>query len=127
MENSGTTPASEFVRKVISWEGEEKIPGIVLEIGALKWDENKQYPVTRGDQLRLPIGRARNIRREENGAITAEIHLHEDFRSVLDNVSVTIYGNELVQKFVGEGGALRRVSSVTLREVFLISPQQVAW
>lgn len=61
------------MRKIVSWEGEEKVPGILIEKGALTW--GGEVPLFANADLTANdvIGKASDFRREEDGSITAEI------------------------------------------------------
>lgn len=64
----------DYTRVQIAVEGDETTEWYVLEPGALKWNEGEDYPITESFQFDKPtLGTARDIRREEDGIITAEV------------------------------------------------------
>ena len=66
------------MRYIICQEGVESVPGQYVPIGAMEWSEELKIPVTWNFNDKI-IGVGTDIRREENGVITAEIELlHED-------------------------------------------------
>lgn len=64
------------MRVTIVVEGQHLDQGRFVAKGALKWEEGVAIPVTLGTAFdRPPIGIATDIRREEDGRITAELDL----------------------------------------------------
>lgn len=107
-------------RRIITWEGEQKHPHILLQKGSLQWEE--PIPVS-GTVRHEFIGMATGVQREEDGSITAEIEVDPEYEAIIDEVSFTIYANEVV----GERSDIWTVSSARIREVFVTPPDSVAW
>lgn len=106
------------MRKIIAWEGEEKVPGQFLEVGSFKWG-NEPIVVTKNTEWDADsvIGEATDLRREDNGSVTAEIKLQEGFTILLDDLSFTVYCNDL--KSIGSRGfPPSRLSSARIRAIF---------
>lgn len=113
------------MRKIIAWEGDEMVPGQILEINSLKWS-NEPIPVTRhaDDWAQPPIGNAGDLRREDNGSITAEIELIEELDVILNDMSFTVYCNEV--KALGPRDVRPlRVTTARIRAIF--SDTTVPW
>lgn len=106
------------MRKIIAWEGEEKIPGQVLETGALKWNDDKPIPVTKSADWDVTsvIGTATDLRREDNHTITAEIELNEEFAPAIADMSFTVYCNQVKGSDVSKEPW--RISSARIRAIF---------
>lgn len=91
--------------------------------GALEFPD--EVPLTWGyDWQRFPLGKATNIRREDDGAITAELMFNkpeegEDIESLLKNqhVDVSMYGTNVTDERFEN---LRIVHKATLRAVVII-------
>lgn len=77
-----------MTRHIICQEGNEVLPETHILIGALQWDPDAFLPITVGFDFFRMAGRASDIRRENNGDITAEIELFDDIKKLtagLDN------------------------------------------
>lgn len=117
-----------MTRKVIAWEGEIKLPDTLIERGALMWEE--PLPITANDYKVL--GFADDLRREEDGSITADLHItaHRDAIGLVDeHSSFSVFVNQIVEKQpVGVDLSFRLVAFARIREVHLIEePQTVPW
>ena len=93
------------MRKIICYEG-KTYPHLLhtLAPGSVKWEEDKELPVTFNFNHEKVYAKASDFRREEDGAITAEItfvdHVPEAERKLLvDECSATIYANGVVSKY----------------------------
>lgn len=63
-----------MARRIICREGAEwGVNGNVIQPGALTWDESGKIPLLDPSQSEI-LGYASDLRREEDGAITAEFH-----------------------------------------------------
>lgn len=69
------------------------------------------------------VGRATILRREANGAVTAEIELLPEHATLIEDITTTIYATEVV----GERGEVWNVESARIREVFITTKGKVAW
>ena len=116
------------MRYRIAREGVDTIIGNHLEVGALKFEEDKTYVVTWMNNFTVDniIGTAHDLRREDDGEITAEIEWNENGDAIVELLGekcfVTIYGNEVEQlggfpKNDGDPQVL--VRSVTLKALFV--------
>lgn len=107
------------MRKTIAREGEEWIPGQLLEVGSLKWGD-EPIPVTKSaewDDLESLIGTATDLRREDDESVTAEIELNEEFASAIADMSFTVYCNEV--KSIGPREVRPwRITSARIRAIF---------
>lgn len=92
-----------MTRHIISREGVvEDFDKTLLEVGSLTWDEGR-VPV--GWEFKWDgqflLGYAENLRREENGDITAEITFQErelEVHSGREFLGATVYASSVVQK-----------------------------
>lgn len=112
------------MRKIIGYEKVEKIPGQLILEGAFKWNETEPIPVTTHwsrsmDHPQSIIGKATDLRREEDGAITAEIDI-PDYPEYFEHFSFTVYANKVHPLHPDDDG-LWRVETATIREVFGIA------
>jgi len=114
------------VRRIISWEGEEKVPGILIEKGALVWEE--PIPISLNGLHEMPIGLAWNVRREEDGSITAEFE-RKAGPEIGEDVKFTIYASEVKldkEKWAYDG--FRHVTHARVREIFSVPDNEaVGW
>lgn len=99
----------------------QHVSGQILLPGSLKW-EDREYPITSTNAeintAGAVIGKARDIRRDPDGRITAELEIFDVKRhQVLEEVgwAPTIYGSSLEAK--REDGVMF-VSSLVLRSIF---------
>jgi hypothetical protein len=110
-------------RQIICYEGVEKVSGQLIEVGALKWEEGKDYPVVWAFNFAgPPIGNARDIRREEDGSVTADVDIHDERMTqndLLQDFAVTISGSNTEVKIDQERN-LNTFSSVKLRGLSLV-------
>lgn len=116
------------MRKTICIEGKKTVPGQFLETGSLKWEEGKQYPITWEYKHDKIYGWASDIRREDDGTITAELDIEDGTALALlehRDVSATIYGNKLVGTKDEEVGM--SYSSVNLLSISLVVAHTVNW
>lgn len=93
-----------------------------LADGCLKWVDGEKYPVVNGPVFNDPnriVGTATDIRREENGVVTAEI----DF-DLIDGLGVTIYANQVERTGSWENNDVV-VTSATIRSFF--TTVEVPW
>lgn len=65
----------ELERVVIAHEGDDTDQWYILEPGSVRWKEDESIVITEnyGKDLKSQLGYAKNISREENGDITAEV------------------------------------------------------
>lgn len=120
------------MRKIIAWEGREMVPGVIIEVGALTWSEPLPIVWSFQHDLSNLLGTARDLRREEDGSITAELDIRDDteqqrsVKTLLENrdVSTTIFANELTERI--ENGK-RLVFAGAIREVSVVLPDTVGW
>lgn len=111
------------MRHTIGYEGRDMGFGHILLPGALKWDDSHPYPVLEKSDYTSPIvGTASDIRREEDGRITAEI----DF-PMPTNLAATIFANEikLPEGVSWAGEPPIPIESVVLRSLFF--DDKVPW
>lgn len=107
-----------MTRHIIAKEGSPMVEGgIVIEEGALTWDEGAIIPVTQGFGDHEVIGRATDIRREENGNITANIEFLPP-RTETFSISVAPFRTREDKRFVIEG---------KIREVTELSQDEMPW
>lgn len=93
-----------------------------LTDGCLKWVEGKEYPVLKSAKFDDPsniLGHATDIRREDNGVITAEI----DFE-LMNGLGVTIFANKVERTGSWEENNVV-VTSATIRAFF--TTVEVPW
>lgn len=90
------------MRRVISWEGEQKVRGMFLRVGAIQFPEKNSVLIAGPNNQfsNPPVGRASDFRREENGSITAEIELFNDLE--VKDFGYTIYGKILESHVTGD-------------------------
>lgn len=115
------------MRKIIAFEGTIKIPGLLLELGSLKWSE-EPIPVTSSWTAKRDweiIGKARDLRLEDDGSITAEFTpLVDSYNETIERNSFTVFANEV---FSNTENNVRVVQSATIREIFIPEPNGVPW
>lgn len=110
------------MRVQIGKENEDFGFGHVVMPGGFVWDEDKVYPIEDRPREGNPsvglIGTARDLRREDDGTITAEVTIpeHPMLRGYL-----TIFGNKLeFEEGRGvEGPPPILVKSVTIKAIFV--------
>jgi hypothetical protein len=120
------------MRKTICIEGDEyPINGRIIEKGALGWPEDKKLPLcwSFNHDIEHVLGNASDLRREEDGRITAELTFNDseagqNAKAVLEHgdASATIYANQLV-----EDRKSKRVSAATIRSVEVVVGGLVPW
>ena len=124
------------MRKIITWEGEEKVPGIIIEKGALTWGDDP-IPVCWNFQYDIEnlLGNATDLRREDDGSITAEITFDEEnekqrqAKEVLEHgdVTTTVYVTNLAEADRRTTGPKRSVTAGRIRTVNLVMADSVDW
>lgn len=77
------------MRRKISQENEH-LGGMFISLGSIKHDEKETYPVAMSSEISEKIGEASDIKREEDGKITAEIKLFERDKVSLDAMESAI-------------------------------------
>lgn len=121
------------MRKTISWEGEEKVPGVVLEKGSLQWSEDPIPLVWSFEQsVESVLGTASDLRREDDGRITAEVTLSENLPNAQStknaiehgDVVLTTWSNNLAEY---NNNGVRRIRSATIRSVNAVIAGTVGW
>lgn len=127
------------MRKIICREGVEDL-GKILEVGSMEWTD--PLPLVwnfEHDNIDNVLGRAEDIRREENGEITAEIVFNDSVNAkrvalLLENKDVccTILANKIDYEHitVGEDEEAHSVSLIksgTIREVSVILAAGHPW
>jgi hypothetical protein len=127
------------MRKIICREGVEDL-GHIFEVGSLQWSD--PLPLVWNfshDNIGNVLGRAEDIRREENGEITAEIVFNDSdkaqqARTTLENKDTccTIFANKIYEKRITvgedeEAHAVRLIKSATIREVSVILAAGHPW
>lgn len=122
------------MRKIIAIEGRDTVPGQFLEPSCLKWNEGEVYPlVWNFSWERPPIGTATDIRREDDGTLTAELTITDEQALALmehGDGSATFYANEVASTLVkNDQGEVtgRRYISCQLRALSLVPQMQVTW
>jgi len=105
-----------MTRVTICREGQD--PGFpqILEPGAVKFDPEKEYFVSMHNLFHDPdmvVGKAREVRREDDGTITAEVGDLE----IPIGYGVTIYGRKVVSRM--DENDVVRVESCELMSLFL--------
>ena len=112
-------------------EGIDTEIGNSLEVGSVKMDE-PSYPVTLGNnwQLDSVIGKATELRREDNGELTAEIEWHEKMSEELiakinTEMFLTIYANKIDDERIA--ARKRLVKSCELRAIFIALDMEDPW
>lgn len=105
-------------RKIIAFEGRVMIPGQLIESGSLTWGDER-IPVTRyartGDISDL-LGYATELRREDDGSITAEVDAGEYTVLLEKDVAVTITIKPAVWE---EVDGVKHVTAGKIVEVFM--------
>lgn len=122
-----------MARMTISWEGTEAVPGIIIQPGALRW-EDEELPLCWNFDHNELLGVASDIRREDDGQITAEITIYEETDNqkhaqvVMDHgdVATTVYVTDL-SEHKDEDGNKRIVESGRIRSVNMVLPDSVGW
>jgi hypothetical protein len=119
-------------------EGIDTIIGHHFSPGAIKF-EDREYPVTWSNSFMAEdlIGAAKDLRREDDGTLTAEIHWYsgrgEQAGEIVDNSKygwLTIYGNEVVKKGdypLGPGRPQIEINSLTLKCLFVCYGLEDPW
>lgn len=101
------------MRSIIAQENGEPITGRVIEADALVWSEGPipitVYPFQKPSTI---LGAATELRREDNGDITAEVG---DLEPPLGS-GFTISANELLTKRVGR---VEKITHARIREIFI--------
>lgn len=122
------------MRRIITWEGVYTIPQTFIEKGALTWD-NEPLPVTAQNGTEI-LGRATDLRREEDGTITAELTFLDETenqkaaQSLLENgdLSTTIFAKPVTEKRrESPNEAVRYITAGRIRSIYLVLPNQVSW
>lgn len=121
------------MRKIISWEGAEKVPNIVFEPGALQWDEG-QIPVIWSfihNDPKMLLGHARDLRREADGSVTAEIVFddteqggHAKTVAGHGDVAFTTWSDEVISK---QDQGKKLVHSAKIRSISAVLSETVGW
>lgn len=65
-----------MTRVTIIYEGIDQGFGYVVEVGATEWEEGEEYPIVNNfnfDDVKHLVGKATDVRREENGEITCDV------------------------------------------------------
>jgi hypothetical protein len=119
------------VREIISWEGEEKLKGVLFEKGSLTWGDRDIPVFWDYDLSRPPLAFASDLKREGDGSVTAEINMTdtEDAKQagpliVRGEAGCAILANEIV-KTVEDG--VQRVSSGSIKAIGVVSRNNLAW
>ena len=83
-----------MTREIVAYEGKRSVNGYLLHPGALKWDEEALIPVTEHFDWTQQTAwvKGSDIRREDDGSITAEMGDIE----VPEHQRVTIYCTQLI-------------------------------
>ena len=100
--------------------------GTVFQPGSIQWDEDQEYIVTwtnRFDNPEMIMGRAKDIQRQEDGWITADITwIDENIQALVDGVNrdyhLTIWANQVGSKM--EYG--KKIVSTCTVKAFFVSP-----
>lgn len=105
---------------IIAREGDDQITlNFIMELGAMKFDEEAEYPVTWNfDKTRPPIGKATNVHRDEEGHIVADIEIFDEaLRGDLKPPTFGFYSLSDDLELDPDEGIQRIVKSTTLRSV----------
>lgn len=102
------------MRVPICYEGKETVKGQLITPGALTWSDDP-IPISVGsDWSKPPIGYATDLRREDDGTITAEV---PDLDILSNEWGLSIWANETIEGHESTED-LRVVDSGHLRAVF---------
>lgn len=109
-----------MTRQIICYEGKHPVNGKFISKGALTWDEEKPLPVVLKPSDNGPlVGLATDLKREDDGAITAEMKFNARNNSVLEDLPSglgwTIYASDIKWSDMVE----TILVSGVIREVFL--------
>lgn len=117
------------MRKVIGYENALGVGNHLLLEGSVKWEVDKQFHIVWNFDYTVNnlLGHASDLRREDDGAITAELDFRDaDIAELVkrDNLPATFEGNDVVQE-VFDG--VRVFHSVTVRGIAIVAPPSVPW
>ena len=120
------------MRKIVCIEDGDPIQGRVINDMALNWTDNLPLVWQFGHvKIEDVLGHASDIRREENGRITAEIVFNETTKGQqakegLENgdLACTIWANK-IDEVILDG--VQRVKSATVREISVVPATDVPW
>lgn len=120
------------MRKIISWEGEEKVSGMIIEKGASTWGD-EPLPITWNfDFATAVLGYATRLRREINGGITAKIEFNDLPMAAAHakelvkggEASLAMWGNEVKREVVDD---VQHIHAVHIRAVGVVPRNNAAW
>jgi hypothetical protein len=122
------------MRRIISWEGEVKVNGILIEKDALVWDDKPLPMFWNFKHDSTCLGHATDIRREKNGSITAKVNFfdvpHEarDAKMLVkrNDASCCIWANKIVGHR-GDDGLIRHVTSGHIRSIGVVPAYNAGW
>lgn len=121
------------MRKIISWEGAEKVPHVIFEKDALTWGD-EPLPLVwnfQHNDVKALLGNASDLRREEDGSITAELTFNDteqgnQAQSLAEHgdIAFTTWSNDLIFR---RDKAMKVVSNARIRSVSAVLTDQVGW
>lgn len=105
-----------MARHIIAFEGRKMFPGQIVEKGAFFWGPEPIY-ITKSAEYHsdLPVGKATDLRREEDGSITAELSCE-----VPEGMAATVYCTSVASnaEYAPEHDGDVLVISALIRQVF---------
>lgn len=109
-----------MTRRDVVQEGVEYWGHYLIAPGALKWDGD-ELPVTwvRHGELEKLIGKATDIRREEDGRITVDLHLDGEYRELEKDLTPSFYATGIEPKDL-YSQTVPTVTSAHLRSIIMI-------
>lgn len=121
------------MRKTIAIEGRSTVPEQFLEVGCLKWDEEKPTPIVWNFMFEKTLGWAKDFRREEDGTITAELDITDENAAALfehGDIVATFYADQLDINIIKDDDG-KRIShsykSARIRAISLVISGMVPW
>lgn len=117
------------MRKVICYENALAVGNHFLLESSVQWDPEKRFPVVWNFSYELHslLGWATELRREEDGSITAELEIVDEANVKLiedEDLPVTFEGNE-VREEMHDG--VREISNVKIRGISVVLQPAVPW
>ena len=128
------------MRYLFAREGVDTVINNHLRPGSLKWEE-ESLPITWQGRNTLQdiIGTATELRREDDGCLTAEVLWNSKGQEMLDALGVdvntpksgawlTIYANHVEEEHLRlRGERMRVIHSATLRYLYVVLCQEDPW
>lgn len=122
------------MRRIITWEGRDTIPQVHIQKGALTWDK-EPLPIHAQGGVTV-LGLATDLRREEDGSITAELTFFDETseqqaaKSIMEHgdMSTTIFAKPVTEKRrESPNQSMRYITAGRIRSIYLVLPHQVSW